>query len=231
MCWTVRHDEILIREVLLFEPWNQKKGSPERGMIWKRIAESLNSMKEPTFKVDDRSMRDHFKLLEKKYLRKTASEEKASGIAPEGDSEMENGIRDAIEQFRESDILYAKEKEVKGKDVEKELRQGEEFRNQALETFRETRKRLDKDDEVKKKKRRSESETLSYLQQKSKDDFTLKKEELSMKKTEMEERQRNNDRMHEMLMAQQQQNAAILQQQQQVNAALLQVLAKFTSTQ
>ena len=144
---------------------------------------------------------------------------------------MEQGIADAIEQFRDSDILHKELKDTKEKEVNKELRQAEEFRSQSLETFGETSKRLGKDDEVPKKKRRSGSETLTFLQQKSKDDFALKKEELSLKKAEMEERHRTNDRIHEMLLAQQQQNSNIVQQQQQINTALLQVLAKFSSNQ
>ena len=32
MCWTTTHDDMLIREILLYQPWDQKKGSPERGM-------------------------------------------------------------------------------------------------------------------------------------------------------------------------------------------------------
>ena len=70
MCWTPLHDEIFIREVLLFQPWEQRKGTPERGTIWKNIAESLNAIKEPIFKVELRSVREHFNLLQKKYLKK-----------------------------------------------------------------------------------------------------------------------------------------------------------------
>ena len=65
---------------------------------------------------------------------------------------MEQGLADAIEQFRDADLLHSKEKETKQQEQNKELRQGEEFRDQALETFGETRKRLGKDDDVKKKK-------------------------------------------------------------------------------
>ena len=57
--WTESHDVALVREIILLEPWLHRHGTPERGQIWKRIAESLNQIQEPCFKVDDRSVRDH----------------------------------------------------------------------------------------------------------------------------------------------------------------------------
>ena len=50
MTWTERHNEMLLREILLFESWIQKHGSTERGLVWKRIAESLNQLQEPLFR-------------------------------------------------------------------------------------------------------------------------------------------------------------------------------------
>ena len=41
-----------------------QKGSSERGNVWKSIAESLNRMKEIYFKIDDRAVRDRFKVIE-----------------------------------------------------------------------------------------------------------------------------------------------------------------------
>lgn len=43
----------LVREILVYEPWNDKHGSPEQGLIRKRVAESSNKMKEPKFRVGD----------------------------------------------------------------------------------------------------------------------------------------------------------------------------------
>ena len=42
--WTKDHDIIFLRELLLFEPWNYKYGSKERGNCWERISESLNQL-------------------------------------------------------------------------------------------------------------------------------------------------------------------------------------------
>ena len=44
MKWTKDHDIIFLRELLLFEPWNYKYGSKERGNCWERISESLNQL-------------------------------------------------------------------------------------------------------------------------------------------------------------------------------------------
>ena len=90
--WTESYNVALVREVLLFEPWLRRHGMPERGQIWKHIAESLNQIQEPCFKVDDRSVRDHYKLLEKRFNKKTSKEEKATGIVPPEESELDQGI-------------------------------------------------------------------------------------------------------------------------------------------
>lgn len=62
---TATHDDLFIQEILMFETWKFNKCSPERGRCWKSIGESLNQVDNPSFKVDDRSVRDRFRLLEK----------------------------------------------------------------------------------------------------------------------------------------------------------------------
>jgi len=42
MHWLNQHDTMLIREILLFEPWRYRQGTVERGQVWKRISEALN---------------------------------------------------------------------------------------------------------------------------------------------------------------------------------------------
>ena len=228
MCWTQRHDEILISEILLFEPWLQKKGTPERGAVWKRIAESLNQVSHPNFKVDDRSIRDHYRILEKKFIRKQNIEEKATGISPEEDSEIDRGLADAISQFKDYDLQHTQEKVKRDEEINKEQKTAEEFRRASLETFGETQTRTGSEEGTSKKKRKSGTEAIAYLREKSDKTISLRKEELALKKSEVEERQRTSDRMQEMLTSQQQQTSMILQQQQQVNNALIQFLNRFT---
>ena len=81
MLRTESHNLSLVREILLLEPWLHRHGTPECWQIWKGIAESLNQIQEPCFKVDNWSVRNHYKLLEKKFNRKTSNEEKATGTA------------------------------------------------------------------------------------------------------------------------------------------------------
>ena len=65
MKWAKYHGIILLRELLLFEPWNYKYGSKDRGNCWERISESLNQITDISFKVTQRSVQDHYQTLEK----------------------------------------------------------------------------------------------------------------------------------------------------------------------
>ena len=227
MCWTPRHDEILIREILLFEPWLQKKGTPERGAVWNQMAESLNQVLSPKFNVDQRSVRDHYKILEKMFPKKKNLEEKATGISPDKETDFEKGISDAICQFKDNDLLHSQKKVKRDEIVNKEREAAEEFRKASLETFGETKKRSDSDEGPLKKKRKSETETLTYLRQKNESNLALQKEELALKKIEADRRQQQEERLNHIILNQQQQTNAILQQQQQMSAALIQLLNRY----
>ena len=58
MLWNDNKDEILCREVLVFEPYQFKPRSHERGNAWKAISENLNASITLSFKVNARSMRE-----------------------------------------------------------------------------------------------------------------------------------------------------------------------------
>ena len=83
MKWSKDHDIIFLRELLLFEPWNYKYGSKERGSFWERLSESLNQLTEISFKVTQRSVQDHYQALEKSYKKQKQEEDRQSGIIPE----------------------------------------------------------------------------------------------------------------------------------------------------
>lgn len=227
MCWTPRHDEILVQEILLFQPWNQKKGSPERGTIWTAIADSLNQIQTPNFSVDQRSVRDHFRLLEGKFVKKQNEEERATGISPDEDSEFDNGMADIIQQFRDFDLMHSQEKLKKDEAGNKEKEAAEEFRRASLETYRESQKRNSTDSEAEgssKKKRKSETETVAYLREKNKCNVSLQEKQLAFQREELDLRRQQMDNFNQMLVNSQQQTTAILQQQQQLSMALLQFL-------
>lgn len=73
--------------------------------MWEKIAQVLNECTEVRFSVDKRSVRDHMGILVNK-LRKIRAEEKASGIAPDEPSELEN-LFDNIIPFIDAKISFA----------------------------------------------------------------------------------------------------------------------------
>ena len=80
MSWTDEHNDILIREMYLLEPWNYKKGSQQRGTIWEQISDSLNDLDNPKFYVPQKSVRDHYNLLEKQQKRKLMRKKELLGL-------------------------------------------------------------------------------------------------------------------------------------------------------
>ena len=119
------------------QPFKAKKGSPERGRIWNLIAESLNQIDKPKFKVNKRSVRERFNLLAEKYKTKIRNEEKASGISPEI-TELDMLLEEILALVEEMVTkIHAQDKvsEEKGK------AQAQEMRKKALERLGETQKR------------------------------------------------------------------------------------------
>ena len=80
MKWTYDHNVIFVREILLQVPWLHRYRTTERGEVWSRIADNLNAMEKPSFKVTQRSVRDRYSHMEKSHKIKVAHEERASGI-------------------------------------------------------------------------------------------------------------------------------------------------------
>ena len=106
---------------MLFEPYSQRRGSPERGRVWEQITESLNGQREDkilTVKVSQRSLRDRFNVLKNNFAKWQREEERASGISPEI-SEVDECLEDIIERFKERDENQRKENEEKKKGPQK----------------------------------------------------------------------------------------------------------------
>jgi len=185
MHWTPEHEGAFVKEMLLFEPWQYKKGSPERGNVWKLIAESLSQLEELYFRVNDRSLRDKYKLLEKNYNSKKSRLEKASGVDVPEETEMEMGLADIIQQFKDCEARATEEKDQKKDEADKEVAQAEEFRRQSLETIGETKKRTTEDECNKVGKRRKSDGTIEYLREKNVHEQELRKQEMELKKAEL----------------------------------------------
>ena len=60
MVWDDHEDDMLVREILLFEPFKFKQCTKERGNAWKMVADNLNEMDPEKFTVYQRGVRDRF---------------------------------------------------------------------------------------------------------------------------------------------------------------------------
>jgi len=89
----------MCREVLVSEPFNFKPRSPERGKVWEAIAQRLNAIDQPKFRVSARAVRDRYSLLTAKQAQKLRDEEKASGIHMEI-SELDSLSRSILRKIK-----------------------------------------------------------------------------------------------------------------------------------
>lgn len=218
MEWSKQHDVLILREVLVSEPFRFRKGSAEKGKIWTEIADRLNDCREASFKVNQRSVRERCSLLETKFRKKTRDEERASGISVEV-SEQDVLLEEILEkeQAAEVELDVAKGKKVDDKN------KAEEMRRKAMERM--SKRKVDDTEEgsegtsgasgSKRSRRRSGSDTIEYLKEKGEMERELKEKELEIRKTEAE----NQKDMMTMLLQQQ-------QQQTQAMMAMIQQLAK-----
>ena len=105
-----------MKEILLFEPYSQRRGSSECGRVWEQIAENLNGQGEDKFlfKVLQRSVRDQFNVLKNNFSKQQGEEEHASGMSHEI-SEVDECLEDIVEGFKERDENQRKENEEKRK--------------------------------------------------------------------------------------------------------------------
>ena len=105
------HDVLLIKEILVFRPFALKFGSRERGEGWDKIADTLNTVQQVRFSVDQRGVRERYAKLEKAYKKKTREEHQASGISPEI-TELDQGFETIIEMTESAQIEVSETKKV-----------------------------------------------------------------------------------------------------------------------
>ena len=53
MEWTDEHDVLMMREMLASDLFSFRKGSPGRGIVWEAIAEKLNKINSPEFRIKE----------------------------------------------------------------------------------------------------------------------------------------------------------------------------------
>ena len=99
----------------------------ERASVGIKLAKYLNSIENPKFSVDQRDVRERYAKLERKYRRKMADEERASGKSPdktELDEAVESIIgltESALEELNRNDSQTLEEK-VKEQQTAEEVR-------------------------------------------------------------------------------------------------------------
>ena len=139
MEWSRDHDINLCREVLVVEPFRHKKGSVERGKAWTRIADALNSCSELEFKVNMRSVRERFTLIQKEYIKRNRQDEQSFGTSNEV-TELDVLLEEitekekAAEEHKENDSRHQK-------NTETDRAKAEEMRKIAMERVRQTKRR------------------------------------------------------------------------------------------
>ena len=253
MYWSKEHDILLVREVLAVDPYSQPKGSRERAKLREQIAINLNAVSMPRLTVSLRSVRDRInQVLIKKYKKKVAEETKASGITVDEPSEFDIAMEEICEKAEAAERDLQMMSEERKANLEKEKRQAEDMRAKALEKVGETKKREASDDVKKgKKARRSGADTITYLKERSEEEFKIRQEELELKKQEQRAQAKQQEEITQQLIRQQenqkvmfanlqkqqseqlqqlsQMQMAMMQQQQQTQQQLLTVLEGFVS--
>ena len=233
MRWTEQHNLAFVSEMIALEPWIHKHGSPERGETWKKVADNLNALVYPCFKVSQRSVRDRYSLLERKHKSKVRAEERASGISPE-ESQLDEAMANIISQFEDFDQDHEKASSEKKKKAQEDIAKAEEMRHQSLETFKESHNRADNGEPAPKRKRASGSDALSYLRDAREQDMKERKkelekqqqiqmEEMKLKRQAQEQKQKEREAM---IMMQQQHFQLIMQQQQQQTTLMMNLMEK-----
>lgn len=104
------HDTMLLREVLVVNPFQAKTKTSQRVDYWQQVINNLKGLEDPPFKVtmNRRSVQDRYALLCKKHRTRLSFERRASGISPEV-TELDLLIEEAIEKEKISEETRVKE--------------------------------------------------------------------------------------------------------------------------
>ena len=185
MRWFEQNDVLLCREVLFLKPYQFKPGTKESGNSWNLISENLNMITdiENKFSTSQKSVRDRFKLLIDQHKKKMREQENSSGQNFE-ETELDNLLQNIVDEMAVHTENIANETLEKKRQKESDTEKATEIRQQALETLKETKKRKGEQcgSSSNVKRRNSGSETLQYLQSKSKEEMALRREELKIQK-------------------------------------------------
>ena len=150
-----------------------KVGSRKRRNVWIQVVHILNAIKEPKFRVNQRAVWDRYNLFQKAFKKKMAEKEKDSGIHLPELTDMQRGIQEILEKFRE----------VQNKNTHNVYKsKSVEMRPKGWATISETRDWVE--DEVSspnpKRKRGNTKETFAFLMSKEDTESEYKMDELRL---------------------------------------------------
>ncbi|CAH3184209.1 unnamed protein product [Porites lobata] len=197
MEWTDEHDVLMLREMVVSDVFSFKKGSVSRGDAWDSIAEKLNQIDSPQFRIKDkRGVRERWVLLRRKFRSKIREEEAASGVVL---IEREDTIKP------DDNRLSVQQKNDKDK--------AEDIRKKAMESMGETKKRklsrgtTDEDQPTTSGRKRSAQPLVDFLRENANAERELRQQELDIKRKEHEKQQ---ETIQVMMLQQQKMNQAFI---------------------
>ena len=203
MEWTDEHDVLMLREMIVSDVFSFKKGSVSRGDAWDSIAEKLNQIDSPQFRIKDkRGVRERWVLLRRKFRSKIREEEAASGVIVEDLIEKEALIEELIE--REDTI----EPDDNRLSIQQDKDKAEDIRKKAMESMEleETKKRklsrgtTDEDQPTTSGRKRCAQPLVDFLRENANAERELRQQELDIKRKEQEKQQ---ETMQAMMLQQQ----------------------------
>ena len=90
------------------KPYQFKAGSPQSGNAWKNIASDLCEVKEITFSVNQKSVRDRYRLLSEKHKKKMRAQE-GSSASNTDETELDQLLQNIMEESQEASENYEKD--------------------------------------------------------------------------------------------------------------------------
>ena len=138
MEWTDEHDVLMLREMIVSDLFSFKKGNVGRGDAWDFIAEKLNQIDSPQFRIKvKRGVRGRWVLLRRKFKSKIREEpeEAASNVVVEDLTEKEVLIEELIER---EDTIKPDDNRLS---VQQDKDKAKDIRKEAMESMGETKKR------------------------------------------------------------------------------------------
>ena len=115
--WKKHHDLLLLKEVVLEEPFKHNNGSKEKGASWSKIADALT---QHGMKVTQRLVRERFDKLYSDFKEREREKKQANGIDVEYDDNHKalTGIHERVLELEEE----RQDKETQEKATAAEMR-------------------------------------------------------------------------------------------------------------